>query len=323
MPPKADASSPPPTRAPDDRQPSAGHAAPGLDDPEAAPGAASEAFRARRVETAIDRLTRRQAGRRSTTRTDTRRGRYVRALPADGHWDDIAFDATIRAAAMRSGPLEPGQPLRLGVDDLHRKVRIRRAGNLILFLVDASWSMATAERIAAAKGAVVSLLLDAYQRRDKVGLAVFRRREATVVLPFTSSVTRAQQLLGNIAVGGKTPLSHALHTAARLFERERRRDPSARPLLVLLTDGGGNISLTGRAPAEEMRELADVLRRRGVRSLVIDLHRQRSGALLASPARELAEALGGTLVGLAELRADGVAARVKAELRPQDPPAGG
>lgn len=321
MPPKADAPSPPRTRAPDDRHPASGTAATGLDDPEGAPAAVDEAFRARRVETALDRLTRRQAGRRSTTRTTTRRGRYVRALPADGRWDDIAFDASIRAAALRTGPLASGR-LRLAVDDLHRKERVRRAGNLILFLVDASWSMATAERIAAAKGAVVSLLLDAYQRRDRVGLAVFRRREATVVLPFTNSVTRAQQLLGNIAVGGKTPLSHALHTAARLFERERRRDPSARPLLVLLTDGGGNISLTGRAPAEEMRDLAGVLRRRGVRSLVIDLHRERAGALLASPARELAEALGGTLVGLAELRADGVAARVKAELRPLEPPAG-
>lgn len=317
MPPKADASSPPPTRAPDDRQPSAGHAAPGLDDPEAAPGAASEAFRARRVETAIDRLTRRQAGRRSTTRTDTRRGRYVRALPADGRWDDIAFDASVRAAAIRRGAGDAGTPLELGVDDLQRKLRVRRAGNAILFLVDASWSMATAERIAAAKGAVLSLLLDAYQRRDRVGLAVFRRREATVVLPFTSSVTRAEQLLRHIAVGGKTPLSHALATAAELFGREQRRDPTTRPMLVLLTDGGGNISMTGRPPAEEMRELAGVLRRRGVRSLVIDLY-QRSGGLPASPAAELAEALGGTLVSVAALHAEGVAARVKAELRPQE-----
>lgn len=316
MPPKADAPSPPSSRAPDDRPPIAGATGSDPPSPDGAPGAVDEVFRARRVETAIDRLTRRQTGRRSTTRTDTRRGRYVRSRPADGRWDDIAFDASVRAAALRHGPLDADQPLPLTVDDLHRKVRVRRAGNLILFLVDASWSMATAERIAAAKGAVVSLLLDAYQRRDRVGLAVFRRREATVVLPFTSSVTRAEQLLRNIAVGGKTPLSHALSTAARLFERERRRDPTARPLLVMLTDGGGNISLSGRAPADEMRDLAAVLRRRGVRSLVIDLYPQRTGMLQTTPAAELAEALGGTLVGVSELRAEGVAARVKAELRP-------
>lgn len=322
MPPKAAAPSPPPSRAPDDRQSSSGSASPEPSGADGEPGTVDEVFRARRLETAIDRLTRRTTGRRSTTRTTTRRGRYVRARPADGHWDDIAFDASVREAAIRHGPLEGVRRLELTVEDLQRKVRIRRAGNLILFLVDASWSMATAERIAAAKGAVVSLLLDAYQRRDRVGLAVFRRREASVVLPFTNSVTRAEQLLRNIAVGGKTPLSHALFTAVRLFERERRRDSTARPLLVLLTDGGGNISMSGRAPAEEMRELAAVLRRRGVRSLVIDLYQQRAGALLTSPAAELAEALGGTLVSVAELRAEGIAARIKAELRPLDPVGG-
>jgi len=322
MPPKADAPSTPSFRAPDDRPPAAGVVGFDQRGPDGPPSPVDEVFRARRVETAIDRLTRRETGRRSTTRTDTRRGRYVRSLPAEGRWDDIAFDASVRAAALRHGPLTEDRPLVLSVDDLQRKVRVRRAGNLILFLVDASWSMATAERIAAAKGAVVSLLLDAYQRRDRVGLAVFRRREATVVLPFTSSVTRAEHLLRNIAVGGKTPLSHALSTAIELFEREHRRNPSARPLLVMLTDGGGNISLSGRAPADEMRELATVLRRRGVRSLVIDLYPQNTGTLRTSPAAELAEALGGTLVGVAELRAEGVAAHVKAELRPAEPAGG-
>jgi len=273
-----------------------------------------ESFEVRRLDTTLDRLARRASGRRSLTLTDTRRGRYVRARPVEDRLDDIAFDASLRVAAIRQAPVAPGTAVRITVDDLQRKVRVRKAGHLILFLVDASWSMATAERLAAAKGAVLSLLVDAYQRRDRVGLAVFRRQGTRVILPFTASVTLARRRLGDIAVGGKTPLSHALFTADRLFERERLRDPTALPLLVLLTDGAGNISLSGRAPADEARLLAERLRQRGVRSLVIDLysHVQAGGQSLAA---HLAAHLGGELCPLAALRAEGVAERVRAELR--------
>jgi len=237
----------------------------------------------------------------------------VRARPAEGRYDDIAFDATLRAAAIRQSPLEKNRAFGIELEDIQRKERVRKAGNLILFLVDASWSMATAERLQAAKGAVLSLLVDAYQRRDKVGLAVFRRRGTEVVLPFTNSVTRAEQMLRDIAVGGKTPLSDALHTADQLFEAALRRDPTALPLLVLLTDGAGNISLTGKAPAVEMRELAAGLVRRKVRSIVVDMY-SRSRFYPTSPASELAEALEGELVTMAQLKADAVVERVNSEL---------
>ncbi len=247
------------------------------------------------------------------SKTDTRRGRYVRARPAEGRYDDIAFDATLRSAAIRQAPLSKDVPFGIELRDIQRKERERKSGNLILFMVDASWSMATAERLQAAKGAVLSLLIDAYQRRDKVGLAVFRRRGTEVVLPFTNSVTRAEQLLHDIAVGGKTPLSDALHTADVLFETALRRDPTALPMLVLLTDGAGNISLTGKAPADEMRELSAGLVRRKVRSIVVDMY-SRSRFYPTSPAAELAEALGGELYTMAELKAEGVVERVRAEL---------
>jgi magnesium chelatase subunit D len=247
------------------------------------------------------------------TRTDTRRGRYVRARPAGERRDDIALDATLRAAAMRQAPLEPETAIEVTPADLQRKVRVRRSGNLVLFLVDASWSMAAAQRMAAAKGAALSLLVDAYQRRDRVGLAVFRRRGTDVILPFTASVTRAQKLLADLPVGGKTPLSHALLTAARLFAIARRRDPEAMPLLVLLTDGAGNISLTGRPPADEMRALAGHLRHQEVRSVVIDLQRP-SRFYPSSPAAELAVALGGEHHTVTSLHADGVLEKVRARL---------
>jgi magnesium chelatase subunit D len=209
--------------------------------------------------------------------------------------------------------LEPGAPFAVERADVHRKVRVRKAGNLILFLVDASWSMATAERLAAAKGAALSLLVDAYQRRDRVGLAVFRRRGTDVVLPFTASVERARKLLGTVPVGGKTPLSHGLMTADRLFELALLRDLTALPMLILLTDGAGNISLTGRPPVEEAYALGDRLRRRGVRSIVIDLY-SRSRFYPESPAVDLARALGGEHHTLASLHAEGVLATVRAQL---------
>ncbi len=292
--------------------PRPGNVAPDTDTGER-PTATAEGFEVRQLDATLDRLSRRPSGRRSLTHTDTRRGRYIKSQPAGDRVDDIAFDATLRAAAIRQAPLRPEAQVRIELDDLQRKVRVRKAGHLILFLVDASWSMATAERLSAAKGAVLSLLVDAYQRRDRVGMAVFRRQGTRVVLPFTSSVTLARRRLHDIAVGGKTPLSHALFTADRLFERELLRDPTALPLLVVLTDGAGNISLTGRPPAEEARLLSERLRQRGVRTMVIDLY-SRHQVYTHSPAADLARHLGGELCALTVLRAEVVAARVRAQL---------
>jgi magnesium chelatase subunit D len=277
------------------------------------PVASGEEFVVRPLDTNLERMSRQAAGRRTLSETRTRRGRYIRARIVEERARDVAFDATLRAAALRQAPLVPPATLTITPRDLHDKVRVRKAGNLILFLVDASWSMATAERLAAAKGAVLSLLVDAYQRRDRVALAVFRRRGTEVVLPFTTSVQQARRRLADIPVGGKTPLSHALWTADGLFRVARRKDPEALRLLILLTDGAGNISLTGRAPAEEAWALADQLRRRDVRSVVIDLY----DPLLrdpSSPARQLALALGGEHLTVPSLQAGAVAEAVRERL---------
>ncbi len=140
-------------------------------------------FNPRRVESPLDRLTRQAAGKRSFTRTSRKRGRYVQARPAHGDLSDVALDATLRQAALHQAErgAEAGT-LALTTDDVQRKVRVRRAGNLILFVVDASWSMAGAQRMEATKGAIMSLLVDAYQKRDRVGLVVFQKEEARLVL---------------------------------------------------------------------------------------------------------------------------------------------
>ena len=129
-----------------------------------------EVFAPRKLDTPLDKLTRKQAGRRSRTRTDRKRGRYIMARPANGNTTDIAFDATLRAAApFQSRREEHRKHVAFAIEktDLQRKVRVKRMANLVLFLVDASWSMAVAERMNATKGAILSLLNDAYQRRDR------------------------------------------------------------------------------------------------------------------------------------------------------------
>jgi magnesium chelatase subunit ChlD-like protein len=194
-----------------------------------------ETFTPRKLDTPLDKLTRKHAGRRSRTRTDRKRGRYIMARPANGKTSDIAFDATIRAAApfqKRREEQRKHMAFAILPSDLQRKIRVKRMANLVLFLVDASWSMAVAERMNATKGAILSLLTDAYQRRDRVGLIVFQKDRATLVLPPTNSVQLAQRALMDIPVGGKTPLSAGLLMAHDVLQREKRLHPDVQPLLI-------------------------------------------------------------------------------------------
>ncbi|MFC2029105.1 VWA domain-containing protein [Chloroflexota bacterium] len=274
--------------------------------------AVGDMFRTRRVESPMDKLTRRTAGKRSTTRTDRKRGRYIQARPANGELRDIALDATIRQAALQQveRETEPGSFTVLP-QDVQRKVRVRRASNLILFVVDASWSMAGAQRMEATKGAIMSLLVDAYQKRDRVGLVVFQKEEARLVLPFTSSVELAQEALHHLPVGGKTPLSAGLMLAYRSFRREFRLHPKAMPLMILLTDGAGNVSLTETPPQEEAQKIADMIHKAGVHSIVVNMEHEAYDRGLA---RQLAQALGGPCYCHAELRAAELYRTVRDEL---------
>ncbi len=278
-----------------------------------------DVFKPRRVESAMDRLTRRTAGKRSTTHTSRKRGRYIQARPADGDLSDIALDATIRQAALqqarRSGEstAPEGEPDTFTIlpQDVQKKVRVRRAANLILFVVDASWSMAGAQRMEATKGAIMSLLVDAYQKRDQVGLVVFQKEQAQLVLPFTSSVELAQRALRHLPVGGKTPLSAGLMLAYRVFRRELRLHREAMPLMILLTDGAGNVSLTDTPPAEEAHKIADLIHRAGIHSVVINMEHEAYDRGLA---QNLAHALGGPCYCLAELKAAELYRTVREEL---------
>jgi magnesium chelatase subunit D len=273
----------------------------------------AQEFTARRLDTQIDRLTRRQSGRRSQTKTERKRGRYVQArIPQKERVTDLAFDATLRAAAPYQIYRDRRKTaLALQKSDLREKVRVRRAANLILFVVDASWSMAVAERMEATKGAIMSLLTDAYQRRDRVGLIVFNKNSAHLVLPPTNSVQLARKALADISVGGKTPLSAGLLMAYEVIRREANLHPDVMPMMILLTDGAGNVSMSDLPPQEEAHRIAELIRQAEVRAVVINMEHAAFDQGLANL---LALKLDAPCHSLADLRADTLYRTVLVEL---------
>ena len=191
-------------------------------------------------------------------------------------------------------------------------MRVRRAANLILFVVDASWSMAVAERMAATKGAIMSLLTDAYQRRDRVGLIVFQKDQARLVLPPTSSIDLAQRALKDIPVGGKTPLSAGLTLAQRVLAREMQVHPDVAPLVIVLTDGAGNVSQGGASPQAEAYNVAEQIAELDIRAVVINMEHQAFDQGLAA---RLAEHLDAPCYSLRDLKAESLYRTVKDELQ--------
>ena len=187
----------------------------------------------------------------------------------------------------------PARRVTVAPGDLRQAVREGREGNLVLFAVDASGSMAARQRMRAVKGAVLSLLLDAYQRRDKVGLVTFRGAGAELALPPTSSVEAAARRLTSLATGGRTPLAAGLAKAARVLATERLRDPRRRPLLVVVTDGRA----TSGSDADLSRAAAMLA---GVASVVVDCE---ASILRLGLAERLAVQLRATLFRLDELEA--------------------
>lgn len=264
------------------------------------------------MRTPTDRLTRRATGRRSYTITKQKRGRYIRARDAQGRYDDIAIDATVRQAAPHQSQREKnGNAIAIRDNDLQRKIRMRKTGNLVVFAVDASWSMAAAERMEATKGAIMSLLVDAYQKRDQVAMVSFQKNRANLVLPPTSSVEMAKSALQDIPVGGKTPLSAGLLLSLQVIEREKNQNADVAPLMILLTDGAGNVSVTGMPPREEALMIAGLYREKQFRAVVINTEH---ASLDRGLARELADALAGPCYTLDEIRADSLLATVRREL---------
>ena len=274
-----------------------------------------------------DRRARRSSGRRATTISGTSVGRYVGARVPEGPATDLALDATLRAAAphqeSRRQSAESGSAaLLIEPWDVREKVRETNTGSLILFVVDASGSMGAQRRMVAVKGAVMSLLLDAYQRRDRVGLIAFRGTGAALLLPPTGSVEMAQWCLQEMPTGGRTPLARALYVAMETLETERLKDRDVLPLLVLLSDGRANVSLSGdqltqlAAGDTESQNLARTIAEAKIPAVVVDTEQDFIKLGLAFG---ISEAMSARYIKLDDLAADSLAEAVRRELPGETP----
>ncbi|MFI1417793.1 putative cobaltochelatase [Streptomyces sp. NPDC020731] len=275
---------------------------PGAGSGERSPVGAAEPFRTKVL--SVPGIGEGAAGRRSRARAE--HGRTTGARRPQGALTKLHLAATVQAAAPHQkarGRSGPGLVVRR--DDLRQAAREGRESNLVLFVVDASGSMAARQRMGAVKGAVVSLLLDAYQRRDKVGLVTFRGAAADVALPPTSSVDAAAARLESLPTGGRTPLAAGLLKAHDVLRVERLRDPARRPLVVVVTDGRAT---GGPEPVALASRAARLFAAGGVASVVVDCE---SGPVRLGLAGRLAGELGGTAVTLDELRADSIAGLVR------------
>jgi magnesium chelatase subunit D len=258
----------------------------------------------------VDGLGGGEAGRRSRALAST--GRRVGARRPDGPTGSLHLVETLLAAAGQQGARRAvGDPGRVALrpSDLRVAVREGREANLVLFCVDASGSMAARRRMTEVKTAILSLLLDAYRRRDKVGLVTFRGARAELALPPTHSVDIAATRLDDVPAGGRTPLAEGLLEAARVLVRERRRDPRLRPLLVVVTDGRAT---GGDDPVPRSRRAAEHLAGLGVTAVVVD---SETGPMRLGLARRLAEHLRAEHVPLAEVSAESLSGTVRTRLR--------
>ena len=312
---------PPDNAPPNPPPPDAGDAIPPDAPPPDAPGdaaaentfSAAESFNVRPLNmSALDRRQRIGRGRRTTSLVSDRRGRYVDAKLPDGKLTDLAVDATIRAAApfqlRRAAYANSNLALQVEAWDLRQKVRESRVGNLVVFVVDASGSMGAQQRMSATKGAILSLLMDAYQRRDKVAMIAFRGRASEVVLPPTSSPKLAQERLESLPTGGRTPMAQALSDARMLIHRHKRRDPDTPALIALVSDCRANVGIAGGDPFDEAVSLCAALREEGAQAIVLDPAPRSNRFGLT---QKIARALGGDCIPLNELRADAIRAAVR------------
>ena len=243
------------------------------------------------IEPAKDRKPKKGSGKRSLTMTDLMQGRYVRAEIPKTKTSDIAFDATLRAAA----PYQKARPSNgcavvIHKDDLRSKVREKRTGNIFLFVVDASGSMGARERMKTVKGVIFKILLDAYQKRDRVGMIAFRKKQAEVLLPVTRSVDFAQKKLASMPTGGKTPLASGLLKAEDVLDMLYCQDANQDPVVILITDGRATSPLNkGTNPVTDAMEEAKRIGKRGLPVAVIDTE---SGFIKLGLAKKLAKEMG-------------------------------
>ncbi len=275
-----------------------------------------EPFKAKSLRLPIENEIKEGAGRRSVSISKDNRGRYIKYSLPKKEAADIAFDATFRAAAPYQSTREHKDTRAIIIEpqDIREKVRKKKVGNLVLFVVDSSGSMGANQRMTAAKGAILSLLINSYEKRDRVGMIAFKGEKAEVLLPPTNSVELASSCLSELPTGGKTPLSSGLQLALETIQRELTKDEYLAVFMVLITDGKANSSMQkNEKPFEEARQIACRIKELGIKSLVIDTE---TGFIQLGRLPELSEALNGRYYRLEDIKADGISDLVIEALRP-------
>lgn len=248
-----------------------------------------------------DRLARKGTGRRRRTNSGTNKGRYAgfNAERKKGQ-NDIALDATLRAAAPFQKSREKGDcAVAIRECDFRFKRRESHVGATIVFVVDASGSMGAAKRMKETKEAILSMLMDSYQKRDKIGLVAFRRKQAEVLLGITTSVDLAQKELQALPTGGRTPLADGLYSAWQLLRARKLKDPEMMPLVVLVTDGRANGALWSSDPVEDAMQAARFIANDHIPSIVVDTENDFLSFHLAE---KIAGVMGGSYFKVEELK---------------------
>lgn len=258
-----------------------------------------------------DRRVRRGQGKRTNSRSASKSGRYIFTTMQRKN-NDLALDATIRAAAPFQGQRKSnGMAINIREEDIREKVRQKKIANLLVFVVDASGSMGANQRMVETKGAIMSLLKDAYVKRDKICLVAFRGEEAQVLLPPTRSVERGYKLLENMEIGGKTPLNAGLTKGIQVIKSELKKAPELMPMMIVITDGKGNVSLADdKKPKAELFEIGEKIREfKQINTMVIDIEKQ--GMMRFGIAKELAGMMNSEYRAMDELNSDKILTMVE------------
>src|SRR5579884_304253 len=253
------------------------------------------------ITVARDRLTRQETGRRFLSLTARHSGRSTRSRQAHPV-TDVAFAATIRAAApyQKARGRVNGNKLELRPADLRQKVRERKTRALLIFVVDGSDSVMARQLMPKTKRVLLALLQNAYEKRDRVAMLVFRFAQGRVIMPPTRNFARARRCVEELYIGGCTPLATGLLEGLRLAETERLRDPTTKPILIVLTDGLANVDLSGNmrhdTPQRDALHVAQEIATRQIPTVMINTNpystvTNDAGEKVPSPCRELAQML--------------------------------
>jgi len=252
-------------------------------------------------------------GKRDYVLSENNKGRYYKSVSYKTS-KDIAVDATIRVASInqKNRIKKCDRKIIVKNSDFRYKLRKNRIGNLIVFLVDASGSIGAQNRMESVKGAIMSLLLDSYQKRDKVAMISFRNKDAEILLNPTNSIELASKLLTSMKSGGRTPLSDGLIKAYDLIEKETKNDKSIIPTLVLVSDCKGNVSKSNNKPLEEAKDVARKIGESNINTICIDVEKKNIMSL--NLVHEICKCINGEYYKIEDLKANKLVNVVRGEL---------